>query len=309
MLRCNMGARDPLGSVDEPLPVEVRDERRINRPGSALSAPRNPFEELLRCNSAGRACVLATVVRTAGSTPRKNAARMLVTAAPDGTAAIVGTIGGGRIEKEVADACLALLREGASASPKLLRYHLTRELAMCCGGEMEVFLEPMVPEPPLVVCGAGHVARALVPLARSVGFSPMVVDEPAESGEEFATSERFPDAGRIVDSWDVADWKDVPLDGGTYAVIVTRDHAVDQKLLEALLDRDLAYLGLIGSRRKIEMFKKRLEAKGFDPRRFDRVRAPIGLQIGAETPEEIAVAIVAELIATRAARRGTPLGK
>jgi xanthine dehydrogenase accessory factor len=169
---------------------------------------------------------------------------------------------------------------------------------MCCGGEMEVFVEPMVPEPPLVVCGAGHVARALVPLARAVGFRPIVVDEL----EEYANAERFPDAAAFVDSFDARDW-DVPLDDNTYAVIVTREHAQDQALLEQLIGRDLAYLGMIGSRRKVAMFQQRLEARGVDPARFSRLHAPIGLDIGAETPEEIAVAVVAQLIQVRAARR------
>jgi xanthine dehydrogenase accessory factor len=253
------------------------------------------FEELVRLRNAGERCALATVTRTAGSTPRKQAARMLVRA--DGT--IVGTIGGGRIEKEVIDATVALLAEGAAARPKLLRYHLTHELAMCCGGEMEVFVEPLVPEPPLVVCGGGHVARALIPLARSCGFAPILV----EDLDELATRERFPDAVQFVDSFDVRDWKEVPLDENTYVVITTREHATDQAVLEQLIGRELAYLGLIGSRRKIEMFKQRLEARGADPSRFGRLHAPIGLDIGAETPEEIAVAIVGELIQTRAARR------
>jgi len=253
------------------------------------------FEELVRLRREGRACALATVVRTAGSTPRKAAARMLVR--DDG--AITGTIGGGRVEKEVVDAAVALLREGTGARAQLKRFHLTHELAMCCGGEMEVFIEPMVPAPPLVVCGAGHVAQALVPLARKVGFSPIVVDEL----EEYATRGRFPDAVELVDSFDVRDWTDVPLDDNTYALVVTRDHAQDQALLEQLIDRDLAYLGMIGSRRKIAMFRQRLEAKGFDPARFDRLHAPVGLEIGAQTPDEIAVAIVAQLIAVRAARR------
>lgn len=272
--------------------------------------PVDPFAELLRCKNAGRPSVLATVVRTAGSTPRKQAARMLVTAAPGGGVVVTGTIGGGRVEKEVTDAALALLREGASAEPRLLRYHLTHELAMCCGGEMEVFLEPIVPEPTLVVCGGGHVARALVPLARTVGFVPVVADEPPDDAPESDDpAARFPDAARLLDTWDVRDWKDVPLGAETYVVIVTRDHAADQRLVEALWDHDLAYLGLIGSRRKIEMFRRRLEAKGRDPARWDRIHAPIGLDIGAETPEEIAVAIVAELIAVRATRAGRPLGK
>jgi xanthine dehydrogenase accessory factor len=257
--------------------------------------PVDPLEELVRLRREGVPCALATVVRTSGSTPRKSASRMIVL----GDGSIIGTIGGGRIEKEVTDAALGLIAEGAAARPKVLKYHLTQELAMCCGGEMEVFVEPMVPEPPLIVCGAGHVARALVPVARSVGFLPWVVDE----SEEMATPARFPDAHQIVDSFDVRDWKDVPLDDNTYVVIVTRDHAQDQALLEQLIGRDVAYLGLIGSRRKIAMFKQRLEARGVSPERFERLRAPIGLDIGAETPEEIAVAIVGEMIATRAARR------
>jgi xanthine dehydrogenase accessory factor len=260
-----------------------------------FQAPPDVLEAVVARRRAGRACVLATVVRTAGSTPRKGAARMLVDR--DG---VVGTIGGGRIENEVVEACRALLMEGAAARPKILRYHLTHELAMCCGGEMEVFVEPIVPEPTLVVCGAGHVARALVPLARSVGFLPIVIDEM----EEFASAERFPDAVRLVHSFDPRDWSDVPMDDETYFIIVTRDHAVDQKLLEATIGRELAYLGLIGSRRKIEMFKQRLAHKGVEPARFERLHAPIGLDIGADTPEEIAVSIVGQLIQVRARRRG-----
>jgi xanthine dehydrogenase accessory factor len=260
--------------------------------------PVDVFDELVRLRRDGVPCALATVVRTAGSTPRKSAARMVVLA--DGS--VVGTIGGGRVEKEVIDATVALLAEGPAARPKLLRYHLTHELAMCCGGEMEVFVEPLVPEPPLVVCGGGHVAKALVPLARSVGFAPIVV----EDLEELGTRERFPDAVEIVDSFDLRDWKGVPLDERTYAIVVTRDHAQDQALLEALIDKDLAYLGMIGSKRKVEMFKQRLQAKGVDASRFTRLHAPIGLDIGAQTPEEIAVAIVAQLIQVRASRRPKP---
>lgn len=256
------------------------------------------FGEIVRLHNSGTPCVLATVVRTSGSTPRKATARMIVL----GDGRIVGTIGGGRVEKEVADAAVAMLAEGDAARSKLLRYHLTHELAMCCGGEMEVFVEPLIPAPLLLVCGGGHVAQALVPLARKVGFSPIVVEE----AEEMATPERFADAARIIDSFDPRDWTDLPLDGGSYVVIVTRDHAQDQALLEHFTSAgapELAYLGLIGSRRKIEMFKQRLIARGAEAARLQRLHAPIGLDIGAETPEEIAVAIVAELIKTRAARR------
>jgi xanthine dehydrogenase accessory factor len=251
------------------------------------------FEELARLRREGVPCALCTVVRTAGSTPRKSAARMLVR--EDGT--IAGTVGGGRVEKEVVEAAVDLLRQGAAARPQLLRYHLTHQLAMCCGGEMEVFVEPMIPPPPLVVCGGGHVGKALCPLARQVGFLPILVEDLPELGNP----ERFPGT-RIIDSFDVRDWAGVPLDGRTYAVITTREHQQDQALLEQLVAYDLKYLGLIGSRRKVAMFKKRLLAKGVPPERLARVHAPIGLDIGAETPEEIAVSIVAQLIQVRAGR-------
>lgn len=251
------------------------------------------FVELLRRRARGEPVALCTVVRTAGSTPRKSAARMLVAAADQ-----VGTIGGGRVEKEVLDAARALLRGGA-AEPQLYRYHLTRQLGMCCGGEMEVFVEPMCPAPTLIVCGGGHVAKALVPLARPLGFCPIVV----EDLEELGNRERFPDAERIIDSFAVRDWQGVTLDENCYVVIVTRDHQQDQTLVEELLPLELAYLGLIGSRRKILMFRQRLVNKGFSAERLARVHAPIGLNIGAQTPAEIAVAIAAELIAVRAARR------
>lgn len=252
------------------------------------------FARLVALRESGQACVLCTVVRTAGSTPRKSAARMIVTASE-----IVGTIGGGRVEKQVCDAARALLAKGEGAAATMLRYHLTRELGMCCGGEMEVFVEPMIPPKNLIVCGGGHVGRALVPLARPLGFVPILV----EDLEELGNTERFPEAARIIDSFDVRDWKDVPLDERSYAVIVTRDHQQDQALLEQLLNYDLAYLGLIGSKRKVLMFRQRLLNKGFAEARLDRVHAPIGIDIGAETPEEIAVAIAAELVAVRARRR------
>jgi xanthine dehydrogenase accessory factor len=248
------------------------------------------FEALVRLRREGCACALATVVRTAGSTPRKSAARMVVLA--DGSQ--VGTIGGGRIEKEVTDAALALLGEGATAGPRLLRYHLTHELAMCCGGEMEVFVEPMVPAPPLVVCGGGAVSRALVPWARSVGFAPIVVDD---SGTPFAEAEK------LVGSFDVGQWTEVPLDRRSYVLIVTRNHALDEELLAQLIERDLGYLGMIGSSRKVALFKERLAARGVPAARLEQLHAPVGVEIGAETPEEIAVAIVAQLIQVRAARR------
>jgi xanthine dehydrogenase accessory factor len=251
------------------------------------------LEDLLALQRAGRSSVLLTVVRTGGSTPRKSAAKMLVLRDE-----IRGTIGGGRVELEAIAAARALLEEGYAARPALRRWHLTHDLAMCCGGEMEIFMEPMLPSPRLLVCGGGHVARALVPMSARVGFQTFVV----EDLEEQSGAERFPDAAGFFHDFDPARWS---LTEDDYVVVVTRDHAIDQRLMELLLPRPRAYLGLIGSRRKVAMFKDRLAVKGITEQQWAEVKAPIGLSIGAETPEEIAVAIVAELIAVRQARRAT----
>lgn len=252
------------------------------------------YARLAEMQRRGRAGVLLTVVRTAGSTPRKSAAKMLVLA--DAT---IGTIGGGKIEHEAIAAARELLDEGYAARPTLRRWHLTHDLAMCCGGEMEVFMEPLFPAPRLFVCGGGHVARALVPIASTLGFRCTVVEnDEALLGPQHAS---FPEAEAFIDDFDPARWAE--LDADAYVVVVTRDHAIDQKLMEELVPRELAYLGLIGSRRKIAMFKERMAARGIDETKWERVRAPIGMDIGADTPEEIAVAIAAELVQVRARRR------
>jgi xanthine dehydrogenase accessory factor len=167
------------------------------------------------------------------------------------------------------------------------------------------FFAPLLPDERLVLFGAGHVAQALAPLAAAVGFTVVVCDdEPA-----LAAPERFPAAATIVPSLDAREvMRELAgLGGEDHVVIVTRDHAVDQAILEVLLGVDaLGYLGLIGSRGKVARFHKRLEAKGLaSPERWARLHAPVGLDIGAETPEEIAVAIVAELVAHRR-RAGAP---
>jgi len=259
----------------------------------------NAHEELVRLRRAGMSVVLCTVVRTHGSTPRKAGAAMVVSA----RGLEAGTIGGGRVENEVLATAQEMLATGV-ADTKLVRYHLTHELAMCCGGEMEVFLELAPPPPLLVVCGGGHVARALVPLAKTVGFLPVVIEDLAE----LVAPGHFAEDIRVIDSFDVGDW-DLCLDESTCVVVVTRDHATDFRLLEQLLDVQLGYFGLIGSRRKIEMFRRRLEHRGRSLERWPSVHAPIGLHIGAQTPEEIAVSIVAELISVRAeARRSGSVG-
>ena len=314
------------------------------------------FAAALRALDGGRGVAIAAVTGASGSTPRHLGARMAVAA--DGEQ--WGTVGGGRIEVLVVEAAKEV---AGGAAPRVVRQHLVRDLAMCCGGSMEVAITPAAPsrevlerltaaKRPLVlvtpldggallvrdpqktdprahhpvvrgdvlvervgpveraiVFGLGHVARTLGPLLAQLGFTVIVCDD----GETGAVDTPPPWADRVIESFDVAH-VERELGGfgaDDYVLIVTRDHAIDQKLLEDLIGHDsLHYLGMIGSRGKIGRFRKRLEAKGIiddsdlGAARWARLRAPIGLDIGAETPEEIAIAIAAELVACR--RRGGP---
>jgi xanthine dehydrogenase accessory factor len=252
----------------------------------------NVLDAAARLLGQGQRFALVTIVRTAGSTPRKAGAKMIVAA--DG--AQHGSVGGGRIEFELVAEARAALDAGAS---RLVKRHLNHDLAMCCGGEVEAFVDVVGHRVYAVLVGGGHVNSALAPIAAQLGFEVVVADEL----EEFASTERFPAAARLVHSWEPATWG-VPFGAETYVIIATRDHAVDQTVLERLADRAAtpAYLGVIGSRGKMGRFRRRLEAKGVAPAWIAQVRGPVGLDVGAETPAEIAVAIAAELVAVR--RRG-----
>ena len=282
-------------SPDRGRPRAVPDGCLLYTSIVAVSRGIEVFEELVRADAAAEAVVLCTVVRTAGSTPRKHATRMVVRT----SGSLVGTIGGGRVERQIVERALSLLAKGPSAPSERVRYHLTHELAMCCGGEMEILMEPIFPDPVVIVCGGGHVGKALVALLPALDFTPIVVEDLPELGNP----ERFPLAQQIIDSFDVRDWVGVPLDESTYVVVVTREHSTDQAILEQLLLKNLAYVGMIGSQRKVMTFRQRLQNKGFSDEQLARLHAPIGLPIGAETPSEIALAIAAELTAVRSSRR------
>jgi xanthine dehydrogenase accessory factor len=241
----------------------------------------------------GQPFVLATVIESAGSTPQKPGSKMVVL--EDGS--LRGTVGGGAIEQQIVEAALALL-----AAPELTRVietHLTHELGMCCGGRMKVFLEKHGAPAKLTVFGAGHVAKELAALAHQVGFRVTVVD----ARPEWASAERFP--GCEVLQKDPADHaRAVPGGAQEYFCVTTHDHPLDQSVVEALLNKPSAYLGVIGSRRKAERFRMRIKATGAEDAALDRIRSPMGLPIGALTPQEIAVSIVAELVQVR--RSGQP---
>lgn len=309
-----------------------------------------PFPAAHRALERGRGIAIATVVGVKGSTPRHLGARMVV--ADDGEQ--WGTIGGGKIEQVV----VAAAREVAGgAPPRVVHQHLVRDLAMCCGGSMEIAITPGAPsraaiaeaaatqrafvvETPLdgsplvvreplledprahqprvergalierlgaseraIVFGLGHVARALGPLLCELGFYIVACDD----NDTGALGAAPAWADQVIESFDAHEVERAV--GGFTAddciLVITRDHAIDQQLLEALIARDeLGYLGMIGSRGKVLRFHKRLEAKGLidgevGAARWAKLHAPIGVNVGAETPIEIAIAIAAELVARR----------
>lgn len=241
----------------------------------------------------GARVALVTIVRVNGSTPQRVGAKMLV----DEDGAIVGTIGGGCYENDAIGRARLALREGAR--PFLVHYDLNDDFAqdtgLVCGGQMDVFVEPLLPPPDLFIVGAGHVGFHLARIAAATGFTVHVVDD----REAFANRERFPDAADVIVD-DIGVWlAEAPLPTSAFVVVVTRGHKHDLDAVRALGDRDLRYVGLIGSRAKVARLGEQLVAEGADAALMARVHAPIGLDIGAVTPEEIAVSILAELIAVR----------
>jgi xanthine dehydrogenase accessory factor len=238
----------------------------------------------------GETVALVTVVRARGSTPQRAGAKMLVYA--DGR--MVGTIGGGCYENDAFWKAREAIASGKSA---LVHYELNDDFAqengLICGGQMDVHIDPLAPAPRLYIIGAGHVGWHLARAAVDAGFKLHIVDD----REKFANAERFPGAAEIVVE-SIPDWlhrSEIP--ASAYVVIVTRGHNHDLDAMRALAARDLKYLGLIGSRAKVARIYDALAAEGMPAECLERVHAPIGLDIGAVTPAEIAIAILAQLIA------------
>jgi xanthine dehydrogenase accessory factor len=252
------------------------------------------FRALVRAMDAGERTALVTIVSARGSTPQRVGARMLVY--EDGRTA--GTIGGGCYEN---DACGKAREAIRLARPQLVEYSLNEELAaesgLICGGVMEVFIEPVVPTPDLYLLGAGHVSMEVARVAQATGFRVHVVDD----REKFANAERFPGADVVVD--DIPAWlKTAALPPDAYVAVVTRGHRHDFDAVRELVGRPLRYLGLIGSKSKVLRIFEALEGEAVAPASLSAIHAPIGLDIGAVTPAEIAVSIVAELVAVRSGR-------
>ena len=250
------------------------------------------YEAIARLRRRGEKAVLATIVSTRGSTPRKESAKMLVQA----NGKIIGTVGGGSIEHQVYQEALQLIEGNES---RLAHYELTNADAskegMTCGGIVDVFLEPIKPLPALIIFGGGHISFFLARIGKMVDFRVTIIDDRSE----FANAERFPEADETIAEDLTSVMKRLVINSSSYIVIVTRGHQDDTSVLEWAVTTPAAYIGMIGSKRKIHMAFEFLKTKGITQEQLDRVHSPIGLPIGAETPEEIAVAIMAEIIQIR----------
>jgi xanthine dehydrogenase accessory factor len=246
------------------------------------------FREAADALAGRRPFCLCTVVATRGSAPQVIGARMVVYPAGE----LVGTIGGGQIEWTVIQDARRRLAEGDGAG--LLDVDLA-DLGMTCGGHMTVFVDVLGSRERLIVFGAGHVARALAPAAAALDFHVVVVDD----RPEWADPAAFPARVEVV-AQPFATYLDAYVPGpNDYVVVVTRGHEHDEAVLRGLLSAPVAYLGMMGSRRKVGLIRKRLLAEGVAPEVLERVDAPIGLAIGAVTPAELAVSICGGLVARR----------
>ncbi len=263
---------------------------------------RDIYEEIVEARRSGKRAALATIVAQKGSTPRRDPAKMLVFQ----TGQQIGSIGGGCVEAEV---CREALLVMASEKPRLMSFELkdddTQESGLLCGGTMEVYVEPILPIPNLVILGAGHVGQCVASIATTIGFELTIVDDRIK----YASKDRFPEAeSLIVDPWESA-LQRLEITESSYILIATRGHQYDLCCLRFAVQSSAKYVGLLGSRRKTRLLFETLEREGLDPSLFKKVFAPVGLEVGSETPEEIAISIAAELVAIRKNLDVQPLKK
>ncbi len=253
---------------------------------------RDLYLEIVELRSRGTRAALATIIVTKGATPRKDSSKMLVY--EDGHRS--GTIGGGFTEAEVCREALDVLKTG---KPKLLSFDLTgidhEESALVCGGFMQVYVEPVLPDPTLFIFGAGFVSKAVAEIARFVGFRIALVDDRSDQANPavFQHADEF-----YVDSW-ARVFERLPVNDSSYLFIATRGHQLDLTCLRFALKSPARYIGILGSPKKTQSLFDILEKEGVDSSNLRRVFVPVGIDIGSETAEEIAVSFVAELIAVR----------
>lgn len=265
------------------------------------------YEAITEAVRRREAVALATIVQTRGSTPRQVGTKMLIRT--DGT--IMGTVGGGALEAAIIEAAQEALGEG---KPRLVHYGLRadqhQEDLGVCGGDLNVFVDVIAPQMTLMLIGAGHVAVPLEELAHFAGFRTVVFDDRTE----YANRDRFPQAEEVLVGDFEAGLNSLDISPNTWIVIASRSHESDAAVLRTAIESSAAYIGLLGSRRKVSLIFEALQEEGVGEEKLARVYAPVGLDLGAETPEEIAFSIMAEIIMLRqggkgqslSARKGTP---
>lgn len=250
------------------------------------------FEEITRLRRIGQKCALATIVQVNGSIPSFESAKLLVR--EDGS--MLGTIGGGCVEAEVWTAAREVIE---TEKPRHLHFSLGQDAAydngLICGGQLDIFVEPVIPQPTAIIFGAGHISKSLAKVASIAGFRTVVVDD----RETFANRDRFPDADEVhADEYEKV-FPQLIVNETSYLIIVTRGHRDDMRVLKWAVGTNARYVAMIGSRRKVINVVRELEKEGIPASAFERIHAPMGFEIGAITPEEIAVSVVAEMIAVR----------
>jgi xanthine dehydrogenase accessory factor len=252
------------------------------------------YDEIVRLRKLGQKCAVATIVQVNGSIPSFESAKILVR--EDGS--FMGTVGGGCVEAEVWNAAREVIE---TEKPRHLSFSLGQDAAydegLICGGQLNIFVEPVIPQPRAFIFGGGHVSKGISKIATLAGFSTSIID----NREAFANAERFPEAEATY----AEEYEDVfpklPVNSSSYIIIVTRGHRDDMRVLRWAVSTPAKYIAMIGSKRKTISVVHELEKEGIPRESFDKVFAPMGLEIGAEMPEEIAISVVAEMIAVRRA--------
>ena len=250
----------------------------------------NIFEKILELQKKRIPSAVVTVIKTKGSVPRETGSKMII----EKSGKIHGTIGGGSIENIIIKEGLEVLKSG---SPRTVKHDLFdeegKDTGMICGGEMEFFIEPLKIADRIFIFGGGHIGFHLARIAELLGFNYTVIDD----RPEFANNERFPNAREIVNQDFVSAAANLNLTDADYIVIITRNHDLDYEILKKVLPKPSYYLGLIGSKsKKQEIFDRLQNIDNFEKDDINRIHCPIGLDIGSETPEEIALSIMAEII-------------
>jgi len=250
------------------------------------------FDELVRLRNLGQKSALATIVEVNGSIPSFQTAKLLVR--EDGS--LVGTIGGGCVEAEVWNAAREVIETG---KPRNMNFSLGQDAAydngLICGGQLRVFVECINPQPAALIFGGGHISKSLSKVLDMAGFRVSVID----NREAYANAERFPDAAEVHAREYEEVFPDLSVNESSYIVIVTRGHRDDMRVLRWAISTQARYIAMIGSRRKTISVVKELEKEGIAREAFSRVYAPMGLEIGAVSPEEIAISVGAEMIGMR----------